>query len=477
MSARTRRLGLATGLFCWLAACGPSAPAGAVVLQQTVSVTLLVDGSVEVREALTVSFPEPATRFERYVPLERADAYFDARASLDGRPVDAATRPASAEIETADGLRVRWAFPEAATTHEFVLEYRASNAVSVHGANGLLYWRILPLRPALPIVSSNVAFTVANGIAFMVPPTIDAAGLVRVDAERQEARLRLSAWLTEPGPSGLTASRGGIGSGDEAFLWARLVADTMALAEPAWQYDAARAEELKLAWLAGGAFMVVVGAGALVMIAVLYPGHRRRARRAGPATDVETLAPALAQRLRRRRGRAGSEIGAALRGLEARGAIRFERPADSPGSGADRARVVLVDPPAEMFRHERVLLDELWLGRAQGGSDASDLLQAPRRLRRKFAAALTRDLVATGYVTADRLAVADGLRLAIPAIVVLALLCGAAVRLWLHHFGVWPYAVPVGIGILGLMLLPYAATFSTLTEAGERAALALGRRR
>jgi hypothetical protein len=444
-----------------LASCGGTPVAGVTVERHSLTLNLLVDGSVEVRETLVARFGgEPVSSFERHVARERADAFFDAHAAVDGRPVDGSGDPVKAVVDGGDALSVRWEFPPLSDgTREFTLEYRASNAVSVHGANGVLHWPLVPLEPGYAVESSEVNLTVPSGTVFMEPPGI------QTTAE----------WTGTPGPQGLVASRTGPGGDVPAMLVVRLAADTLSLAEPLWQYEAARNEQLMPAWSSGGLFMVVIGLGAIWMLRVQFPNHRPSARAAQPAPDEVLPVPAIAQALRRRRrGRAGAEIPAAIRGLLDRGLVAVERPARAGADLADADPLVLSEVPEGLLEHERALVDELWLRKGQGTSIRD--LRGSRQVRRTFASALTRDLAAAGYATPDRVTAADGLWIGGITIMMLGLGCAAAVPVVLDGYGTWPYAVPAGIFVMGLMLLPFGAMFSILTEAGERASLALGRR-
>jgi hypothetical protein len=226
------------------AACATPRSAAVLVERQLVSLDLLVDGSVEVREELLVRFVgAPVSTFERRIPGDRLDGFIDVRGTGD---------PA---IDRDGGLRARWTFPPTAdSTRTFVLEYRAVGATSLYGANALLYWPVVPLRPAYPVASSEVRLTVPRAAVFMTPPAIDAT----------------AAWVLLPGDAAFAASRDGLPPDEHAALIARLAADTLALAKPDWQYDAELAQQLTPAFASAGIVIVVVGVGVLWMLRLQY---------------------------------------------------------------------------------------------------------------------------------------------------------------------------------------------------------------
>jgi len=416
------------------AACGGVDTSSAVVERQAVSIDLLTDGSVQVREALRLRvFAEPVGEFRRVVPGDRVDAFFDVVAWLDGRPLEAdGNDNERVTVSRGEALDVRWHFaPVADATRELVLEYRASGAMSIHGANGLVYWPVLPLDPAYPVVSSELGLTIPPRAVFMTPPAIESSG----------------AWTTAVSERGLTATRDGIAPSESAVVVARTATATMAAAQPAWQFDAALAAELVPAFLSGGLFMVIVGVGVLWMLRARYPDPRTAGDTTGAPSpaSLTTLPPAFETALRHRRSLRGDpELRAALAGLARRGAA------------------------ADVLPHERVIADELWL-QQQGEARAGDRgPSALRGIRRRFRKALLDDLVAAGLVDEERAAIAAGLKAAGVAVMAMGLACAAAVPLLLSRYGDWVQAVPAGIVVLGLMLLAEGWRFAILTPAGAR---------
>jgi len=250
-------------------------------------------------------------------------------------------------------------------------------------------------------------------------------------------------------PAGLTARRDGNAPGETAALQARLATDTLALARPDWQFDAALAAELVPAFISGGLFMVVVGIGILWMLRVRYPDPRRVPEEGPSGLPSPRLAPAYRPVLRnRRRIRGRPELAAALADLRQRGE----------------------DETSGLQAHEQLLRDELWLRKDSASPPSGDGMAEAGPTRRAFVRALRADLAAAGLVDPERVSVASGLKVSGVATLLMALVCAAAVPIWLARYGPWAYAVPAGVAVLAVMLFVAGTRFVILTPAGERAA-------
>jgi hypothetical protein len=247
-------------------ACGdPVATPGVVVERQQLALTVLDDGSVQVREDLTVRFPEtPVTEFWRRVPLERADAIFDAEAALDGRRF-LPNGPPVATLTIDPDLRARWVFPPAASvSHVFTLTFRASAAVARQGPRGMLRWRAQPLIPAYPVETTELALTLPSRAEWLAPPL--PAGLP---------------WTVVTRPDGFTATRAAGPPDEPVAIAADFSVDRLGIAEPTWQFREARARELAPAWASSGIFVLLIAVGIVWMVRVQYRAPR------GAATESE----------------------------------------------------------------------------------------------------------------------------------------------------------------------------------------------
>ena len=99
-----------------------------------VALTLLADGSVDVRETVVFRFTEKKfTRVDREIPIRRFDGVIDVRASIDGRLLTTDGKTEQVRIRKGrDTLRVTWTFPDTIDQAKaFKLEYRAMGALSV----------------------------------------------------------------------------------------------------------------------------------------------------------------------------------------------------------------------------------------------------------------------------------------------------------------------------------------------------------
>jgi hypothetical protein len=101
-------------------------------------------------------------------------------------------------------------------------------------------------------------------------------------------------WAVTREPLGMRATRTNVSSDEGVNLGAEFTIDTLNLPQPAWQYHEARADEFKLAFLSGGAFLLVVAAGIVVMIrlrlAGIEPGPVRETERATTAQGLRITA-------------------------------------------------------------------------------------------------------------------------------------------------------------------------------------------
>jgi hypothetical protein len=438
-----------------------------IVERRAVSLNLLPDGSVEVRERFIVRFlAEPVSRFRRTVPADRVDAFIDVRAGMDGEALttDAGGVP-HVSIAREPELDVEWTFPATEdASREFVLEYRAVGVVAVHGANALLYWPLLPIAPAFPVAALDVTLAVPGNAVFMAAPTVDAS----------------APWTVTPRADGLSASRQGIGPGEHAAVLAQLATDTLSLGQPTWQFDAALAAELVPAFISGGLFMLVIAAGIVWMVHARYPapGNGPAGAPAPGAAGRPTpqrapvLPPAFLVALRRRRRLRGlPEMRAALSGLREKGVIALDGQARiEPAERMPDVPVRLGAIPDTLRPHEQVIADELWLHKDEQGWTPTGALRLARGVRDRFRTALLKDLVHAGLVDEERISVARGLVSAGFVVIAMGLACSAVVVLALGRYGPWAHAVPAGIVGLGAILAVAGRRFGVLTESGERAA-------
>lgn len=215
------------------------------------------DGAVDVREELTMRFATGATSFTRRIHVERADGLEWLRASLDGRDLQPGAAGA-AEVTVADGARltVTWTFPATAgSSRTFGLAYRVRGAVAVRGQRGTLRQVVVASARPHPIGASRVRLVVPDGIHVFE----GTAGMAE------------AGWSVVRTPDGIDAARPGVGPEEGATVMAEISVDPAVVAEPLWQRHEEWTRQLIPAFLAGGLFILVIGAGILWIVRFQYP--------------------------------------------------------------------------------------------------------------------------------------------------------------------------------------------------------------
>jgi hypothetical protein len=364
---------------------------------------------------------------------------------MDGAAFPPGDGPGRAQIGRGPALDVRWTFPAASdASHLFILRYRAANAVEVSGIRGTSSWRLLPGRRNFDVEAASATLTLPESVALLGDPWVEEAG-----------------WAVTREPRGLTAAKSPVVRGESATLGVSFTIDTLAVAEPLWQFQRGRAREFAPAFVAAGLFLVVVAFGVVGMVRLKHPSWRAPAETRGPS-----ITPAMRLAIRRGRCRGDRpEVVAALDGLVARGIVNVRTGAAlSPD-----ARLQLAGDTQDiaLLAHERVLTDELWYRRAEpvliGGLMTKRLA---RRMRRGLAA----DLVTAGLFDRERLAAVRDLQVAGLVTVGLGVAAWLGVRLLLGAFGRWPLFVPAGLVVGGVLLVAGARVVSVLSAAGAQAA-------
>lgn len=235
----------------------------------SVAVVVRETGTAEVREVQTVTFANPAsTSFERVVALDYADRAAFVSAAIDGRPVAPdAIAGDRVSVENGTPLRVVWTFASGAgATHVFELRYVAEGAVALQGARGTLALNVVPAPRPTTVDLASVSLTLVDGLHLFEGSGVAEAG-----------------WTLERTPNGIAGTKRGLAPAEGVTLIAQTSADPAVLRQPQWQKDADWAEQFSAAFVSGGAFIVVVGIGILMIIRMQYP--RRGSARASEPND------------------------------------------------------------------------------------------------------------------------------------------------------------------------------------------------
>jgi hypothetical protein len=236
----------------------------------SVAVVVRETGAAEVHETQTVTFTNASVpSFERVVALDYADRASFVSAAVDGRAI--AVDAASGDRISVHGdapLRVVWTLaPGPRTTHVFELRYVAEGAVALQGARGRMALGVIPARRPTAVDLVTVSFMLADGLHLF-----DGSGVAE------------AGWTLERTPNGIAGTKRGLAPAEGVTLIAQTSADPAVLRQPQWQKDADWAEQFSAAFVAGGAFILVVGIGILIIIRLRYP-RRGSARAAHEPND------------------------------------------------------------------------------------------------------------------------------------------------------------------------------------------------
>jgi hypothetical protein len=173
-------------------------------------------------------------------------------------------------VEGGPALDATWQFPSVAgRTHELELSYQAARVVEISGIRGMVSWNALPAHRGWD--ASQVS--------------------VRVDLPEATVLLQ-DPWVEEPGwtvvrlPHGMTATRAFVPAAEPATVGIEFTIDKMSPAKPQWQADQEFSDEFVPAFIAAALFILVIGAGILVMVRIRHPPWKVAPEQAGARAEV-----------------------------------------------------------------------------------------------------------------------------------------------------------------------------------------------
>jgi hypothetical protein len=221
-----------------------------------VELRVALDGTVVTRETFTLSVPDRGGTFSRHVPRERADALIFQSSSMDGHALEpGAPGAASLEIGGRDDLDMTWTFaPGPAAERVVSFSYRAEGAVAVRGTRGALRHEAVPASRPYAIRAARIRAGVPDDMHMF-----DGSGIAE------------AGWTVARTADGILAERGGVDAGAGATVVLELGIDPARIAEPTWQRHEEWARQLVPAFVSGGLFILVIGAGVLWIIRFQYP--------------------------------------------------------------------------------------------------------------------------------------------------------------------------------------------------------------
>lgn len=422
-----------------------------------VTATVQPDGSLEVVETIAFRFTgDTYTAVTRQLRATESDGVEVLDASMDGRVLPRGEDEGQVEIDVERRrVNIEWHFaPTVDRVHEFSLRYRYKGVVRHGAGEDWFRW------PPFP---SNFDYVIERGVARLSWPA--------------EAQLR-----QQPGIEGPVSASGAVDDGveirvarydedeDPVMLTVRFEPGVFPAAEFQWERDARRAEKMAPAFIAGGVMILAATALALWVFFLRYRRDTADWRVAQSVTSPpDALPPALAGSISRGRVSVSwPQLLAIVFDLARRGAVQIEEK-DGRGVLSRRKFVVRRGTGVSMRPHERALIDALF----KPGENEDRFDRALSRVgykSGKIGKAIKSDLDAERFIDPDRREGANALTIGGVVVIVLAIALTVVLAATGMRLGPAALVIPGALAVAGLAMVLAAATFSTLTMAGLRAA-------
>lgn len=439
--------------------CGASLHAAKehVAERYDVNAVVQADGSLEVVEEIAFRFTGGEYTFvNREIPADETDGVEILSASMDGRELPWGDDTGQIDVEYARRrVRLKWRFePTRDRTHVFTLRYRLAGVVQHGNGEDWFRWLPFPRRFDYRIEQGRVRLSWMPGAELVRQPGVDGP-----------------AASMSPFANGYEVTVAGYRQrGPDVLLTTRFQSGTFSTAEPQWQRDGRRADQMSTAFMAGAAMIIAATILALLIFFLKFKrdGHDSGAPGHTVSTPPDSLAPALAGSILQGRPSAtGPQLLAVVFDLAAKGAIAIE---EQEGAGFSRKSRFIVRRGAAVAvaPHEQLVLESLFKD-----SESPRLDKAMRALSTKvgkFGKAVKGELDALGFVDRER---ADaGKALVISGLVVIVFSVAIALVLVATNLRIGEAAllVPGAFFVAGVTFALVGATFSTLTSRGAASA-------
>jgi len=239
------------------------------------------DGNLQVTERFGVLVSSgDAVVFERSLPAWRYDRVTDVTAAVDGAvvPVGQGLGLGHVRVGAGPGLDVTWTLPAGQDApHELSVVYTAHNVIELSGIRGLLDWRVLLPRRDFDVEDATVTVALPEGALFLQDPWMEEP-----------------AWSVTRQPHGFAGVKDHVPFDRSATAGAEFTIDKMSPTKPQWQSDQEFSDEFVPAFIAAALFILVIGAGILVMVRIRHPPWKVSPEQAGARVEVAPdLTPAM----------------------------------------------------------------------------------------------------------------------------------------------------------------------------------------
>jgi hypothetical protein len=171
---------------------------------------------------------------------------------------------------------VDWTLPSPSPdTHELRLTYTAANVVGISGIRGLVSWSVLPAHRDWDASAVSIRVDLPDSAILLQDPWVEESG-----------------WTVTREPHGMTATRAHVPAAESATIGIEFTIDGMTASKPTWQADQEFADEFVPAFVSAALFILVIGAGILILLRIKHPPVRVRPN-APTATPADATAPEL----------------------------------------------------------------------------------------------------------------------------------------------------------------------------------------
>lgn len=238
------------------------------------------DGNLDVTETMVVEADASGgVALERVVRSPRADAVTFESFAVDGAPVTTGSAGLSVQPTGDAGIHLSWRPGTAPARATVTLTYRVDRAVAVSQPRGRLEWPLLLAGEPHDVGAAHVVLVLPDGIV-----TYDGTGMAE------------SGWSVALTSNGVEARHADLPAGAAATLLAVFDVDRAQVRQGQWEWNHDRQRQFFPALVAGGLFVLVIGAGVLAQLRVQYPPARADAeseRRRASMADRRMLARGL----------------------------------------------------------------------------------------------------------------------------------------------------------------------------------------
>jgi hypothetical protein len=424
-----------------LVACGTARASGDYKARRFDVDARVVDGNLDVRETVEFAFQTGAfTKVWRDIPLSRTDGVQVIEATMDGWPVTPAAMSGNSR------LRVEWNFPPVGpSVHVFTLHYLARGVVYTNGRFDIVRWRALPSEHSYAIDSTRIVVH-ANAAPIQLPR-----------AETHRAQLS----STQAIEGGIEIEAGSVRSNGWIIAEVRYAAGRIAVSQPRWSTHQAEAAALAPVWalIAG-----IIFVGAIPVLLIARQGYASPSSRSDETMTTEPPAavPAAVAAALANNGRNSGQLAlATLIDLADRGVLLVT---ETPRVfGVRQFQLAQVPGSHELEGHESEAIDISF----SGSGDPVSLSRARGRLGRggrRFVAALNADLERHGLLDTERKSLRDRVTYAGVALLIACALACIAAAAFVPKYDGWPFFIPLGFGLAGIVGVIMAASMTPLSD-------------